>query len=263
MGGVGGAAAPLEGKRVAVLRAEAQGRELCDRLRSLGAEPVSCPVIEIAPPASYDPLDSALAATEGYDWIVFTSANAVEAVADRLALTGLPLPAARFASIGPATAAALSERLRPAALISPEHHSDALARSLAPARGQRILIPAGDLAGPDLAEALSADASVEVVTAYRTVPANAGVAELARELRSGSLDAILFTSGSTVHFLVRGLAASGERELLAATGRPALLCIGPATAAAARDAGLPVDAVANPHTTEGMLDALGRWFLRS
>ena len=259
MGGVGRNGPRLDGVRIAVLRPEARGTELTARLRRLGADVVHCPAIAIEPPASYAPLDTALA-DDACDWIVFTSVNAVEAVARRVAEGRVPTPRARLAAIGPATAAALRAHLREPSLVAPAHHSEGLAQALLLAAGKRILIPAGDLAGAGLAAALASRFDVTVVTAYRTVPSRSGIEALARELAADALDALVFTSGSTVRFVLEGLPGPERSALLAPALRPAVVCIGPATEEVASEAGLEVDAVADPHTMDGVIDALGRWF---
>src|SRR5690349_9971429 len=79
-------ARPLQGRRIAVTRAHEQAGDLIARLRALGADPLECPAIAIAPPATYAPLDAALARLGEYDWIIFTSVNGVAAFRERLAL---------------------------------------------------------------------------------------------------------------------------------------------------------------------------------
>jgi len=128
--------------------------------------------------------------------------------------------------------------------------------------GQRCLVPSSSIARPELARGLrSAGATVEVVTAYRTVPvAPATLVEVARLLHAGTLDAITLTSPSTVAGFLDGLARVGVApgELAWLPRRPALCCIGPTTATALRDCGLPVDAVADEQTDKGLVTALVR-----
>lgn len=252
----------LEHRRVAILRAGDQATDLAERLSQAGAMPVLCPVITIAPPTSYDALDRALAQAARYAWIVFTSANAVTAVAGRVRSLQQALPAAtRLAAVGPATAAATRRRFGDPDLVPAEHTAAALARALPLEPGARVLLPLGELAGDELEQALLARrAQVDRATVYRTLPDPDGLCALDAALSSAPLDAVVFTSASTARFSAELLAASALAVLRDAVKRPALICIGPSTAAAARACELPVDLIAEPHTTEGVMRALEHWF---
>jgi uroporphyrinogen-III synthase len=257
--------APLQGRRIVVTRARAQAGDLLAGLRALGAEPLACPAIAIAPPLSYAPLDAAVARLAGYDWLLFTSVNGVAAFAARRGRLGAqPAPdGLRVGAIGPATAeAARAAGLAPT-FVPDTYVAEAILAQIGDVAGRRILLPRAERARPVLAAGLRArGALVDEVTAYRTVP-DAGGAALIADLRAGAIDAITFTSSSTVRFFWEGLAGQMEpADLAAAPRRPAILCIGPITAATARALGLPVDAVAEPYTIAGLLDALTRWFNR-
>jgi uroporphyrinogen-III synthase len=190
-------------------------------------------------------------------WVIFTSANGVEAVFGRLEALELDarvFGSARIGAIGPATAEALRQHgLRadyaPAEALTSAVLADFQQRDL---RGARVLLPRADIAPPDLADGLAAlGADVQSVVAYCTVPAEGLAAEARRVLAAGSVDIACFTSSSTVRNLVDAL--DGEVSLLA----PLLVaCIGPVTAATARELGLRVDVVAREHTVAGLVAAL-------
>ena len=257
---------PLAGRRVAVLRPRRQNEELNAGLISLGAQPLEYPAIGIVPPLAWAPLDTALAAAAAgrpsYDWFIFTSVNAVQAVADRLTASQLDLPGdLRVAAIGPATAAEAARTLRVPDLVATRYESTALADALASVVGQRALLPCSDLAEPGLPRALRARGmDVDVVTAYRTIPVPDASRALTERLQRGDVDALVFTSGSTVRALVTGTEPQAMGAIFARPAPPATFCIGPRTATVARSAGLPVSAVASPHTTAGLLSALVTWF---
>jgi uroporphyrinogen-III synthase len=252
----------LAGRRIAVTRAPTQAADLLALLRERGAQPLACPTIEIRPPESYAQLDAALRALDRYDWAAFTSANAVTAVADRLAVLGAGVPAGvQLAAVGVATGRVLSERLRAPDFMPRTASSEALGTELDHVAGRRVLFPHGDLASDALASALRArGAVVDEVVAYRTV-AGDGTGELARLVREGDVDAILFMSASSVRHLLdalnsqRGAPALGPRH-------PAVVCVGPETARAAVEGGLEVSAVAIEKTALGIVDAVERWFGR-
>lgn len=258
-------APPLRGRRIVVTRARAQAGDLLAGLRALGAEPLACPAIAIAPPASYAPLDAALARLAEYDWLLFTSVNGVAAFVARRALVGAPPAPARLrvGAIGPATADAARKAGLAPAFVPDTYVAEGILAQIGDVAGRRILLPRAEQARAVLAAGLRAQgALVDEVTAYRTVPDSGGAALIA-DLRAGAIDAITFTSSSTVRFFWEGLAGQVEpADLAASPRRPAIVCIGPITAATARGLGLPVDAVAEPYTTAGLLAALTRWFNR-
>ncbi len=251
---------PLFGKRVLVARAREQSTELALELRRRAAEPVIVPLLEFVPTADPASLAATLARASAYDWIVYTSANAV-----RFARPRQELPAStRIACIGEATArAARASGLRvdlvPTGESTPERLATAL-ESAQPLSGLRVLLPRAELARDTLLRALEArGARVDAVEAYRThAPEDAG-ARLSAELACG-LDAVVLTSPSSVTHLFDRLTPAQQASLC---GRAAFACIGPTTAAAlaATLAGRPARTwTASLQTTTALVDALERGF---
>lgn len=249
----------LAGRRIVVTRAGAAGERLAARLRALGALPLVRPVIAIAPPDDPVPLDAALRGLHRFEWLVCTSANAVAAVVERLHALGLAElpPTVRVGAVGSATAAAFRASGWRVDCLPPTRTAAGLAAALGDLTGQRVLFPASAIARPTLAEGLRArGATVETVTAYRTVTLPPEPGEpLVAALSSGALDAVTLTSPSTVHGFLPFLAASGRER-----NGPALVCVGPTTADAAREAGLTVGAVAVEQDESGLIDALRELF---
>jgi uroporphyrinogen III methyltransferase/synthase len=232
-----------------VTRAREQASELRARLEALGAEVVELPTIEI------EPLAFALPSLERYEWVLLTSVNAVDAFFDRgLAAAGLDtrtLAAVRVAAIGPATEAALLARGVRADLV-PER---AVAESLLDAfpgpgdRGGRVLLPRAEQGRDVLPDGLRARGfEVDVLAVYRTVRAEPDPAAVAR-VAAGEVDAITFTSSSTVENLCDVLGALPDPQ-------PVVVSIGPATSATATARGLRVDVEAADHTIDGVVAAL-------
>ncbi|MGN6698706.1 MAG: uroporphyrinogen-III synthase [Thermomicrobiales bacterium] len=257
---------PLAGRRIVVTRASEGAGELAGRLARLGAEPVLCPAIAVVPPETYAPLDAALRRAGEFAWIVVTSANGVAALLARLAALGCDgatLAGVRLAAVGPATAAALGEAGL-AAFVPATHTAAAIAAGLGDLAGQQVLLPLADIAPDTLADELRArGAIVERVTAYRTIPDTGPRGEaVARLLRANAIDALTFTSGSTVRALLDRLAWAelDVADLIAQGQWPATVCIGPTTAQVARECGLPVAAVAAEHTLDGLIAALCQFF---
>jgi uroporphyrinogen-III synthase len=246
----------LSGCRVVVTRSQDQAEELSKRLRAFGAEPILFPVIAIVPPRPNGPLDQAIARLADYDWIVFTSVNGVEHFYRRLeerwraeSRLAAVLPT-KIAAIGPATANALRQHGAMVNLVPAEYRAEAILDVIGDVVGQRILLPRADIARPALVDGLRAMGSeVDEVPAYRTVQGEPDSAAF-DALRAG-VDVVTFTSSSTVRnfvSLTNGLDY----------GNPVVACIGPVTAATARELGLPVDVVADEYTIEGLLKALKR-----
>jgi uroporphyrinogen-III synthase len=256
---------PLLHKRIAVTRAEDQAGGLVARLRELGADPIVCPAIAIIPPADFAVLDAAIARLKQYDWLIVTSVNGVRALLDRMDAFGYDheaLARLTIGAIGPATADALAERGLRISFMPSTYVAESILAEIGDVSGKRILLPRADIAREALAEGLrERGATVDELAAYRTVP-GAGARALATLLPTHALDAITFTSSSTVRYLLDGLEQAGldrvaARELLNAL---AVVCIGPVTAATARAEGLRVAAVAREYTAEGVVAALVEWF---
>jgi uroporphyrinogen III methyltransferase/synthase len=252
---------PLFGKRVLVTRAEHQIKELRQLLIERGAMPMEMPAIKISPPVSWQELDRAIEDLAGYDWVIFTSVNAVEIFWKRLRVK--KMDARQFAgteigAIGPATAGALEIRgLRPD-YIPKTYTSRGLLAGLNKKdfNGCRILLPRADIAGEELStEFIKLGAKVHQVTAYRTVKVKKPVAEAEQMLLKGEIDVITFTSASTVNGLLEILGRKWEF-----VKKAKFACIGPVTAEALAEKGIKADIVAREHTMMGLVDAIERYF---
>jgi len=244
---------PLAGRRIGVTRPARQAQTFADALRAAGASPVRVPVIRIGPSPEPEALAAAVARLADYDWVIFTSVNGVEAV-DALVSTWSRGRGPRVAAIGPATAAAVEARGGEVAYVPAEHVAERVVDGLDHLRGARVLLPRASRARPALSERLTAlGAHVHEVAAYSTVGVRPDAAVL-DELRRG-LDAITFTSSSTVEHFLEGVPDAGS--LL---DRTVVACIGPITAETARAAGVRVDVQATVYTTGGLVDALAGHF---
>ncbi|HEY4689062.1 MAG TPA: uroporphyrinogen-III synthase [Anaerolineae bacterium] len=247
---------PLKGRRILVTRPRAQAVSLCERLAALGGESIVLPTLEIAPLEDTSLLDRAINQLTNYHWVIFTSVNGVAALWDRLEAMRKDtrvFDSVRVAAIGPATARALEMRNVRARFVPSEYIAEAIAAGIGDVRGCRILLPRADIARETLAVELERrGAIVDSIAAYRTLPAPLDPNSLA-ELRRG-VDAILFTSSSTVRSLVEQV---GRDDLSPLT---VMACIGPVTAQTARDLGLAVDVVAKEHTINGLVTALVGYF---
>ena len=253
------------GARVLILRPKGQASLLRERLDVLGAVTLSVPVLEIASPSSFGALDAALAAMDGFDWVILTSANAVDAVAARLPAESRM---ARLAVIGAATlarvrAVALSEPALAPVLMPVRAVAEALAGELEPhvrkliaEQGRaRVLLPQAETARDVLPERLrAAGAEVTVVPAYRNGIPPASVAVLREIFSQPALwpDAIPFTSSSSVTHLLTVLEAAGQAlppEILR-------ISIGPVTSATLRENGLPPHAEAVEASIDSLVEAI-------
>jgi uroporphyrinogen III methyltransferase/synthase len=245
---------PLTGQKVLVTRVREQASSLTDRLREAGASVVHLPAIEIVP-ADPAPLDAAIQTLDAYDWIVFTSANTVTIFAERLATSGrgADVGSARVAAVGSATAAALRSVGLPVDLIPDQFVAEAVVEALVceSIDGKRVLLPQAEIARETLATGLrEAGAVVDAIVAYRTVMPD-GIDTASVQALLDGVGIATFASPSSV----RNLAA------LAGGCLPHfdVVCIGPITAAAAREAGLNVVAVAETHTADCMVETLVRY----
>jgi len=222
----GDAAGPLRGRTILVTRDEPEGGPLSSALEALGATVVRVPVLETLPPEDPDELAREAQRLADYDWVLFTSARAVGAVAREAPANGR---APRVAAVGEGTARAVRDAGWEPEVVGTGGGEALVAelRARAELEGRLVLFPAADRARRETVRRLEeAGASVRVVTAYRTVARAGAAAALAAALARGNLDAAVFTSPSAVEALedAGGLAlrfaAAGDatREALEAAG---------------------------------------------
>jgi uroporphyrinogen III methyltransferase/synthase len=240
---------PLFGRSVVVTRAREQASELRQRLEALGAEVIELPAIAI------EPLDFEVPPLDRHAWLVFTSANGVTAFLERgLAPAGVDaraLAGVRIAAIGPGTAAALARNGLRADLVPERFVAESLLDAFPPpnANGERVLLARAERARDALPTGLSQRGyEVDVLPVYRTVAARPDPAVVER-VRRGEVDALTFTSSSTVTNLCDLLGDVPEPQPLVAS-------IGPVTSRTAKERGLRVDVEATEHTVDGLVDAL-------
>ncbi len=254
----------LAGKRIVITRAARQSVELLEKLAELGAIPSSLPLVAFSAPEDYGPLDAALDQLEHFDWIIFTSENAVRAVVKRAGTRGNLRNVAgrrsRAAAVGPTTAAA-AERAGFFVDYQAKTHSGAsLANELGERlKNQAVFLPRSDRANPDLPRLLrNYGASLTEVVAYRTVtPVNLDRARIAA-IVNGEMDAILFFSPTAVEHFV-GIV--GDKILQTLQDRMVIAAVGPITANALHQAGAGNSIVANETTSSAVLAALETHFV--
>jgi uroporphyrinogen-III synthase len=232
--------------RVVVTRAAHQNEELTKLLTGIGAEVIALPLVGIAPPLNPEPLRQAEANVDQYDWIIFSSANAVAAFSPRLP------GRAKVATIGTATRDAAQRAGWTVALVPEQYIAESLVEALQAEslQGCRILIPSAAVTRDVVPPALRRlGAVVDVVEAYRNViPAEA--ASLVPQIFQPPFpDWITFASSSAVHHLLELVGAEPLTRSKIAT-------IGPTTSATVRSYGLPVQAEGKTHTIAGLVEAL-------
>lgn len=256
---------PLAGKRIVVTRAREQAGGISEKLRGLGADVVECPAISIAQLEDYSEMDRAIRGVDSYDWVIFTSVNGVEAFFGRAGEIGAStdaLESKKLGAIGPATADALRVIGYTADFVPDNYVAEAIIEQIEDMEGCRVLLPRADIARKALGEGLRAKgATVDEITAYRTVPGD-GSERLAQLLRDGEVDAVTFTSSSTVRYTVESLVALGveEAEVVGLLNRTAVVCIGPITGATAEGYGLRIAKTAQEYTSDGLVNALVELF---
>jgi uroporphyrinogen III methyltransferase / synthase len=248
---------PLAGKRIVVTRARAQASALSVRLRELGAEVIEMPAIRIEPldPA---PLHAALDRLGDYQWLIFTSQNAVELVWRAMRARGLDARSfgrVRVAAIGRATADALLECGLAADVVPEQFVAESLVEALRrreDVAGRRVLLARAAGARDVLPEGLRAiGASVDEIEIYKSVLDGAGAADVAARLRGGEIHVVTLTSSSTAQFFVEAVGAEAAKSTPAAS-------IGPVTSRTARSLGLRVDVEAAEATIPALVEAVVR-----
>lgn len=247
----------LDGLRVVNTRSLEQAGELNDLLRAAGAVPLPFPCIAIEPVSKMQELDDALASGK-FDWVVLTSQNAVDVLANRANTLGLSrehLRRARYAVVGSATGAALKRQLGIDPDFQPvDFHGGATAREMPVVPGERILMPVSNLAAEEPAEILTErGAEVTRLVVYRTTTGKGGV-DIGTLLRDGNVGAITFTSPSAVDGFVKRLKL--ESGNLDDARQVPIACIGPGTRSRAISNNMLRAFCPEEHTLRGLLVAL-------
>ena len=237
-------------KRILITRPRLQAGDFSEKLKAAGLEPIFFPVIEIQPIDGNVALERALSKLECYDWLVFTSANAVAIVVPQLQTLTLP----KVAAIGPKTGKALQDYGIPPTFIPDEYVAEAILPGLGDLRGRWVLLPRAEIARQALPEAICEAGGIpHEIAVYRTLPAQTDPEGLA-ELRAG-VDVVTLTSPSTVRNFV-ALVRQNGLDPVALPGNPAFACIGPVTEQAAREERLVNLTTAKEYTTEGLIEAI-------
>ncbi|MFI5768761.1 uroporphyrinogen-III synthase [Streptomyces sp. NPDC051658] len=257
---------PLFGWKVLVPRTKEQSASLSDQLRSYGAVPHEVPTIAVEPPRTPQQMERAVKGlvTGRYEWIAFTSVNAVKAVREKFEEYGLDARAfagIKVAAVGEQTAAALVDfGVKPDLVPSGEQSAAGLLEDWPPYDPvfdpiDRVFLPRADIATETLVAGLiELGWEVDDVTAYRTVRASPPPADTREAIKGGGFDAVLFTSSSTVRNLV-GIAGKPHNVTVIA-------CIGPATAKTAEEHGLRVDVLSPEPSVHKLAQALAEFGAR-
>lgn len=255
---------PLFGRKIVVTRARAQISDLAELLESYGAQVIQFPTIEIQPINDNTALDAAIAQLAKYNWIIFTSVNAVEIFYCHLLKRGGDARLfgnARVCAVGSKTVGALDKIGVRTDFVPSRSHSEAIAAELESVAGQNILVPRAKIASHELPDGLrKRGAIVDVIPIYDTVKAGAERREeIEAKLLDGMIDMVTFTSASAITNFV---------EMFNRHPPPALLdnvhtaVIGPSTASTAQRRGLRVDVIARETTIENLADEIAKFYAR-
>ncbi len=275
---------PLKGKRILVTRTREQAHALSELLKALGATPIEFPTIRIVPPQDWEPLDNALGklcmtdSGSYYDWLIFTSANGVHIVIERLRHLGYDPSAinnaVQVATIGPATAAVLAQYGIIANLVPDEYIAEGITAALIKdaadrdesLEGKRMLLArAAEARKVLVTELQQAGALVEEVAAYHTLSASSDDEQgrnILRMLQDHQIDIVTFTSSSTVRNFMQWLSQYEQgitgslTNLVMRDPHLKIACIGPITSQTARKLGLDVHIEAREFTIEGLVEAI-------
>ncbi len=255
---------PLTGKKILITRARDQAAVFSSSLRDLGAEVIELPTIEIIPPASWKGLDRGIDQITSYDWLIFTSANGVnffwqrwrERNKDRFP------PSLRICAIGPATAYQLLEKGIKVDTTPKEFVAEAILKEFEKStlKGKKILLARAKEARDILPQGLrKMGAQVDVVETYRTVKPKGGSKTLKQLLMKGKVDAITFTSSSTVNHFAELLKKEDLQNLLSGM---TIACIGPITARTAKNWKMRVQIQPKEYTIPALTQAIVQYFTR-
>jgi uroporphyrinogen-III synthase len=260
------APSPLTGKRVVITRPALQSETLVNALTERGAIAIVRPLIAFSDPEDLRPLDKAISEVGQFDWLMFTSREAVRSVTRRSNKLGRNLGQQwgdlRVAAVGPGTAETITKAGLQVDYVAQEHSGIGLANELGERlRGKKVLLPRSDRANPDLPRELKHHkAEVTEVIAYRTLKATELELEELIDLLNGKAEAILFFSPSAVQHFVEMI---GGEQLRALEDKMAITAVGPVTANALRDAGVRHIVQAEDTTAAAVVEALEEYFVET
>jgi uroporphyrinogen III methyltransferase/synthase len=256
-------ARPLAGRRIVITRAPEQAEELIRRLENAGARVLLLPMVRFAALEDTSELDNAIAGLGEFDWIIFTSANAVRFFLGRCRELGrwALLGRLQIAVVGAVTRESLEAEGLAAAFLPREFSGASLAAEVAPKiTGKRVLLPRSDRANEALPEALrTAGVVVRDVVTYRTAEPESIDGGIINALRRGEADVITFFSPSAFQNFGHAVGTESAREI---GTRVAFAAVGPTTAAAIRAAGVEVSVESSTATSEALAEALVSYFAR-
>ncbi len=254
---------PLFGKKILITRSREQSRKMAESVTKAGGEPILFPTIAIEDVKDFNYLDEAINSISRYDWVIFTSVNGVERFFKRfftLSNDIRQLSGPRIGAIGPITAAKLKDKHLHVELIAQEFVAEGLLESLEKigVPGKRFLIPRAEKAREILPDGLTKlGGKVDVVSVYRTVlPSNDDVQSVVRMIDDGEIDAITFTSSSTVSHFMKLVEPEGNKLL----EKVITASIGPVTSNTLREYGISPQIEASEYTIEGLISALKNYF---
>jgi uroporphyrinogen III methyltransferase/synthase len=256
---------PLLGKKVLVTRTRAQSEAITRQLEALGAEVLHCPTIDVVPPSSWSALDASIAKIQEYDWIVFTSANGVRFFLRRLGerrSEGIDVLAAHtICAIGPATAVAIESAGAHVHVTAFNSTAEGALTAIIDhlggedkVRGLRFLIPRARVAREILPTGLrSLGARVDAVETYQNIKPDVQPEDITRLFEENSIDAITFTSSSTVSNFAE---LTGLTDLSGLLSNTLVGCIGPVTAETAASYGLKRVIQPERYDAAGLVEAI-------
>jgi len=258
---------PLFGKRVLVTRPRESPADLVELLEAMGADAIEAPMIRILPPDDYGPLDAACARIAEFDWVVFSSAHAVDAFFQRLLAGAHDLRAlggVKICVVGAATGERLTAHGIKADLVPAEFRGEAVVRAIAEdgsLQRRRVLLPHADIGREVIADGLrNQGADVTEVIAYRTVAVEAereGEPDIYRMLLERRIDVVTFTSASAVRNFVRVVGAEPSADLLRTT---VVAAIGPVTSETLQQYGIQTTIMPTSYTIPALVEAVVKYF---
>ncbi len=255
---------PLKNKQIVITRDQHQAKGLSGRLSELGAHTIAFPTIKIIEPGDWGPCDSSIGKINDFDWIVFSSVNAVRYFLSRCQLKGMDVRKTRalIAAVGAKTREELLQFDLEVKVTPGSYNAQSLLGAFAASemRGKKILLPSSEIARDELEAGLdNMGAEVSRVTVYRNVVNRENDPEsLIKKIEEGKIDCLVFFSPSSVHYLAEIIGESAMKSIRDSS--QAVAAIGPTTAQALRQAGIMPDILPAKSTEEGLVSALINYF---